>query len=217
MAASPRGRLLSEVCCKGKRRHRVDGAASVFGVNLSYRGWVRSISPATQALQPFSEEIIEMNLAKVLGLHSGQKVIATRSGQVDGKSYGPGSVGRVSLHEGDSPQVALLNGDPLGYVDLRNWEVLTRCSYCSEDVAANSLVSCSSCQRPGNCPKCFEQHNPCVDPPPVVQSRTRHRRPVTKRSMSQPRNGVNNHAFFIASAQGGSGVRGYWRARAGLN
>lgn len=121
-----------------------------------------------------------MNLSRVLALRSGRKLAAIRHGQVDDRKYITGTIGRVRITEGDSPRIELLDGSDLGYVDMRNWEPLIKCSYCPEEIAVTTVLQCQKCQRPGHCPACMTAHLPCDDEPPVVQSRSRHRRPSIK-------------------------------------
>lgn len=105
-----------------------------------------------------------MKLTHFLGLQTGDKVISTRSVCAAGLKVEEGTVAVVQKDAvGDGESRWRIRFTRITIVDFsffgpKNWEILDRCSSCSQSSFRSVLSKCENCLRPDYCPGCLEVH-----------------------------------------------------------
>lgn len=135
-----------------------------------------------------------MNAGRALHLQTGHVLVAIACGRAQvmlgGEHdqiipYCDGDRAYVVRYDEDSPEaVRMSDGQPLGRINLRNWEPVTHCDPCKAEHGEHELKRCGTCGL-ACCNECFPNHTVCGRPrlnrsgwPPTLV----HKMPKSKRS-----------------------------------
>ncbi len=111
-------------------------------------------------------------------------MISVRSGRALDISYDEGTVGVIEIEHstGEIERKIRFTRSTVfdfSYFSMANWEVLTHCEVCNQPAMETELSRCDTCQRPGYCPNCIDNHK-CLVPAIGVSREPRHVKGQTK-------------------------------------